>query len=565
MIGDSLSKNPRPFWSYVKSLRQDFNTIPTLKTKSSIPAASDQAKANALVNQFSSVFTKENLDTLPTLPQDYPDMPDISFGEEGVYKLFNNINPNKAGGPDAIPARFLKETAKEVAPMFTHLFQQSYNSGFLPAIWKHALVCPIFKKGQKSMPENYRPVSLTSIPCKIFEHIIVSQIWNHLNKYHIITSKQHGFRAGMSCETQLIEAIDEWASIMNKGSSQIDVIVLDFSKAFDMVPHMRLLEKLKSCGITGNTKRWVHSFLTSRTHEVVVNGTKSETQEVTSGVPQGTVLGPLLFLLYINDIEKNLDSTIRLFADDSALYREIKTHHDTEILQRDIFKLQNWADTWQMSFNVKKCKTLRITRKTKHRIDHTYLMSTPLSESSGREFSDNVFTVAKQILTVNPPNRNCSALDEITSDKYLGVILDNKLTFNEHVDAICSKATNLLNLCRRNLYMCSPEIKEAAYKSLIRPHLEYASPAWSPHTSQNINKIEAVQKRAARFVLGNYVYGPQAKITEKIQTELQWLPLRQRRSIYDLVVFYKIRNSMLNVSFQLQSHCLACMNTGTIE
>jgi hypothetical protein len=159
----------------------------------------------------------------------------------------------------------------------------------------------------------------------------------------------------MSCETQLVEALDDWTTAMNKGQSQVDAIVLDFSKAFDMVPHQRLIHKVNSYGITGKTQHWIHAFLSSRTHEVVVNGTSSNTQAVTSGVPQGTVLGPLLFLLYINDIGNDLDSIIRLFADDSAIYREINTPEDSPILQHDLFKLQQWADLWQMNFNVKKC------------------------------------------------------------------------------------------------------------------------------------------------------------------------------------------------------------------
>ena len=549
MIGESLQENPKPFWSYIKSLRKDSNSIPTLQTKSGMPAATDQSKAKALVNQFSSVFTKENIDDIPQIPQQYPDMPDITFGEEGIFKLLNNVNPNKAGGPDHIPARFLKETAREIAPMYSHLFQQSYNQGQLPKSWKHAVVCPIFKKGQKSLPENYRPVSLTAIPCKLMEHIIVSQVWSHLNKHNIITSKQHGFRSGMSCETQLLEALEDWSRIMDKGSSQIDVIVLDFSKAFDMVPHQRLIQKINSYGITGKTQHWINSFLSSRTHQVLVNGSSSDIQPVISGVPQGTVLGPLLFLTYINDIETNLDSTIRLFADDSAIYREIDTIDDSLTLQKDLFKLQEWADKWQMNFNVKKCKTLRITRRTKNRINFTYLMSTPSTPSPGTIVSTQVLQTAKEVLHVKPPNRNFSPLDEITSDRYLGVILDNKLSFNPHVDTITRKATNLLNLCRRNLHMCSPQIKEIAYKSLIRPHLEYASPAWNPHTSRNIDKIEAVQRRAARFVLSNYNYGPDAHLSHQITHQLHWLPLQHRRTVYDLSTFFKIRNDLINIQF----------------
>ena len=223
--------------------------------------------------------------------------------------------------------------------MFTHLFSQSYQHGLLPDSWTRSTVCPIFKKGNRSLPENYRPISLTAIPCKLFEHIIVSKIWDHLNKHNIITNKQHGFRKGMSCErsTPRLDRDHE------PGTRPNDVILLDFSKAFDTVPHQRLLHKLNSYGIRNHTLNWINAFLTNRSHQVLVNGSHSETHIVTSGVPQGTVLGPLLFLLYINDIENNLTSKIRLFADDSALYRKIDTLADSHSLQQDILRLQDWA------------------------------------------------------------------------------------------------------------------------------------------------------------------------------------------------------------------------------
>ena len=175
-------------------------------------------------------------------------------------------------------------------------------------------------------------------------------------------------------------------------------------------------------------------------------------------------------------------------------------------------------------------------------------MSTPSTQTS-TVVSDKISQIAAEVLHVIPPNHYFSPLEEITSDRYLGVILDNKLTFNEHVDAITQKATNLLNLCRRNLYMCPPNIKETAYKSLVRPHLEYASPAWSPHTLRNINRLESVQRRAARFVTNNYVYGPESNLSESISSKLKWLPLQHRRAVYDLNMFYKIRNNLININF----------------
>ena len=172
--------------------------------------AHDEGKANALNDQFT-----EDLGNIPTLDQEYPNMPHTTFGEEGIYKLLADINPSKASGPDQIPARFFKETALQLAKVYTHLFQQSYDSGILPTSWTHAMVCPIYKKGNRSAPENYRPVSLTAIPCKLMEHVLASKIWAHYNRHCIITPSQHGFRSGMSCETQLVEALHDWTSVLN--------------------------------------------------------------------------------------------------------------------------------------------------------------------------------------------------------------------------------------------------------------------------------------------------------------------------------------------------------------
>ena len=547
-ISDNLHKNQKPFWSYIRSLRKNSNAIPSLQGKNNQLAITDQSKADSLVDQFTSVFSKEK-NNGPKCPQLFPDMPVFEIGEEGVRKLLSGIDANKAGGPDGIPARFLKEAANELAPVYTQLFQQSYETGELPRSWTHAIVAPIFKKGKRSLPVNYRPVSLTAIPCKIFEHILVSKIWLHLNSHNIITTKQHGFRGGLSCETQLIGALDDWTRVMDGGGGQVDAIVLDFSKAFDVVPHNRLRSKLDSYGITGPTGRWIEGFLQSRTHQVVVNGAMSRKCGVTSGVPQGTVLGPLLFLIFINDIEDGLECPIRLFADDSILYRQIITEEDSRILQRDLLKLQEWSDKWMMRFNVEKCKTLRLTRRTKRRVDFQYLMSTPKSVESVNYVPLSTLESARHILTTSPPNGRFQALEVIDSDKYLGIILDSKLTFNQHVESICAKATNILNLCRRNLSMCPQTTRAVAYKALVRPLLEYASTAWSPHTVKNINRLENVQRRAARWVLGNYTYGPNAHLTEEIATQLGWQSLQHRRAISDLVMLYKIRNKIVNIQF----------------
>ena len=248
----------------------------------------------------------------------------------------------------------------------------------------------------------------------------------------------------------------------------------------------------------------------------------------------------------------HLSSKIRLFADDSALYRSIDTPSDAVTLQKDIFHLQNWAIKWQMNFNIKKCKTLRITRKTKNVINFDYSMASPV-EHQDCPMNQNISDLANT--TLQYKFSSLVPLELIVSDKYLGVHLDNKLTFNTHIAETTKKATKLLNLCRRSLNMCPPNVKETAYKAIIRPHLEYASSAWAPYTQTNINKIESVQKRAARFVLQNYSYN--TSITHLIQNKLKWTTLQNRRAARDILIFHKIHHNKLNIPFP------PCVQTST--
>ena len=212
------------------------------------------------------------------------------------------------------------------------IFDQSLQTGKLPDDWVDANVAPVFKTGDKHSPANYRPISLTCVCAKLLEHIICKQIMSHFSKNKMLTPVQHGFRSKHWCESQLLITTDEF--IQNfEGKTQTDVVVLDFSMAFDVVPHQRLLHKLGHYGIRGTTLNWIQNFLTNRTQKVVVDGSSSESAHVKSGVPQGTVLGPLLFLTHNNDLPSTVSSQVRLFADDCLLYHPIKCWADQEKLQ----------------------------------------------------------------------------------------------------------------------------------------------------------------------------------------------------------------------------------------
>ena len=343
-------------------MRKDQVSINTLQVDGE--SYSDScSKANVLNNYFSSFFIKDEQSPHPDINSTpVPNIPPITVEVDGVYNLLVNLGPHKATSPDNIPTKLLKETAQQMAPLLTLIFQASLNQGKIPSDWKSANVAPIHKKGKRTDPSNYRPISLTSVCCKTLEHVIYCSIFSHLENHKVLNDSQHGFRARRSCETQLIGAITDFHQCLHD-RKHIKALFLDFAKTFDKVSHDKLCHKLSHNGINGQLLSWIKDYLSDRSQSVVLDGISSRPHTVTSGVPQGTVLAPLLFLLYINDKTTSVNSTIRLYADNVLIYRVINSENDCLILQNDINKLEHWADLWSMKFNPTKCVHLTITNK----------------------------------------------------------------------------------------------------------------------------------------------------------------------------------------------------------
>ena len=503
--------NRKRFWSYIKNLKRDNNNLSPLKDNG-ILVSDSKGQANILNNQYQSVFTDEDIVNMPTLPPSTtPTMEDIVCTPRGIQKLLVGLNPNKAKGPDNLPPRVLKECAPEIAPILTHIFNKSISSGVLPNDWRTANISPIFKKGERYKASNYRPVSLTSICSKLLEHIFVSNITNHYDFNNTLTDCQHGFRSHRSCESQLISFFQD-LSYQCQGGGQIDAIIMDFTKAFDKVPHQKLLLKLAHYGIRGNQLKWVDSFLTNRTQRVVVNGQASEYAKVRSGVPQGTVLGPLLFLTYINDLPSYVNSTVRLFADDCVVYRKIAIPQDCQALQTDLTNLCTWEDKWQMEFNPAKCFSVHFTRSRKPQ---------------------------KTIYSLRGTNLQVT---DVTT--YLGVDLSKDLSWNHHTTRIAKKANRTLGFIKRNFHTAPRETKDLAYKTLVRPQLEYCSTVWDPHTTKAADPLDKVQRRAARFTTNRY--HNTSSVTDMLQT-LKWEPLSQRRAKQRLIILYKTTHDLVAI------------------
>ena len=434
------AQKQKKFWNYIKNTKKENSGVTPLRHEGFLVDNTKQ-KAEILNKQYHSVFTPENdHEQIPQLHDNYPAMHDIHITLNGTQKLLQNLDPSKATGPDEIPARILKQYASEFA---------SLTRGDVPTDWRQANVIPIFKKGEKYLASNYRPVSLTCICCKLLEHIVVSNILNHLDTFNILVDCQHDFRAKRSCETQLLSLSHELLNNLHSGT-QTDLIILDFSKAFDKVPHRKLLRKLDNYGIRGNTWRWVSAFLSNRLQRVVLDGEVSGQMPVVSGVPQGSVLGPLLFLIFINDLPASVTSNTRLFADDCILYRHITDQHDYTILQNDLDSLAHWENTWGMQFHPQKCNSLSIT-KSRTPFKHDYTLKGHILES-------------------------------VDTAKYLGITLSSNMSWEPHINNITAKANKILGFLKRNLQIRQEDTKSLAYKSMVRSNLEYCSTVWSPHT-----------------------------------------------------------------------------------
>ena len=530
-LAREIKTNIKAFWKYVNSFKKNSPKIPELKNKDNTFSKTDKEKADTLNTQFQSVFSVEDLNNLPSLKKQKISrvLSEINITEEMVLKKLNNLRTDKSCGADNIHPYILKNLAKSLVKPLTLIYNISMQSGELPYLWKNALVTPLYKKGARNLPENYRPISLTSIPCKILESIIIDFIIDHLEANNLKNPDQHGFTKKRSTDTNLLQAINIWSDALSHGIP-IDVVYLDYEKAFDKVPHGRLALQLENFGITSQPLTWIKSFLNNRTQQVTINGVLSEPAAVTSGVPQGSVLGPALFLIYISDVTSHVENFISLFADDSKLFcKVIDQNLSTESLQRDITALSDWSDRMLMKFNVGKCHVLHLGSKNPQ----------------------------KDYYMPNAKKLTYPTLEVVDKEKDLGVYIDNKLNFYHHMEAKLKKANQMLGIVKRTFKYMEPKTFSLLYKTIIRPHLEYASITWSPTTKQYQDKLEKLQRRATRIVpsISHLSYSERLK-----QLKLPTLAYRRLRT--GLIFLYKASHDLVDVD--LNTHCGTCLTSNAL-
>ena len=468
--------------------------------------------AEELNMHFSSVFTREDTSSIPVPETKFKGSEGERLGQlvvtpEVVVSKINNMKENKSPGVDGISPKILKETVEQISTPLAHVFNMSLKEGIVPFEWKEANIIPLFKKGSRNKSVNYRPVSLTSVICKLLETIIRDHMMDFLIKHKLINPSQHGFLKAKSCLTNLLCFLEEITKWVDDGSP-VDVIYLDFQKAFDKVPHQRLISKLKSHGMGNSIINWIEQWLKDRRQRVVVDGEVSSWKSVLSGVPQGSVLGPILFLVYINDLEEGVTGKILKFADDTKLFRKVKEIGDKQNLQDDIDKLVKWSEKWQMLFNFGKCKCL-----------HTGSGNTGMNYEMGG-----------------------TVLSKTVKEKDLGVTMNANMKVSEQCRIAASKGNQVLGMIRRNITYKEKSLIIPLYKAIVRPHLEYCIQAWNPHLRKDVDMLEKIQRRATKLIpeLRDLTYEERLK-------ECGLTTLETRRLRGDQIEVFKILNGYENI------------------
>ena len=519
----------KKFWSHVKSNSKS-QRIPECIQLNGRYRTNAKDKADLFNDFFCDQFSGGSEYGIP-IDWSNDEAFHIEFPPSKVKSLLSNINSNKACGPDSIHGKLLKNCANSLCHPFSLLFTLSYNTGYIPREWKLGNVVPVHKKGSKDNVENYRPISLTSLVMKTFERIIKDELLVRIHP--LLDNRQHGFLNSKSCTTNMVLFSDNVVlSINDCETFGTDVVYFDFSKAFDSVNHDLILLKLKYYfGIEGRLLKFIENYLCGREQRVVIENENSLNKAVLSGVPQGSILGPILFVLFINDLPSGLDSdtNLALYADDTKIWRSIKCGKDHEILQKDIEYLNNWALKNKMKFHPQKCKVLSVCNR-----------ESPLTERSSLGIFIFPFIRFHYHLGGVP-------LEYADSEKDLGILVNPNFNFSDQHDALLSKANQKFGLLKRTCHFVNDiKRKRALYLSLVRSQFEHCSPVWRPSNKTSLEKFDNFQKKAIKWILSEeeLSYHSYDCYVRKCR-QVNILPLSCRFDLNDLILFHKVVNDYI--------------------
>ena len=441
------------------------------------------------------------------VPPNYESLSTIDIIDEDIIEAISLLNASKAPGPDLISPKLLKEGAAQLVPPLRKVFTLSLGQKKIPSDWKYANVTAISKKEKSPIPGDHRPISLLNYNGKLMERCVHKHVTKYLIQHSVITPYQSGFRTGDSTINQLL--YNEFAKALDEGK-KIRVVFLDISKAFDKVWHKGLIFKLRSIGISDNLLEWFTDYLANRQQRVCLNGHSSSRQNTNAGAPQGSILGPLLFIIYINDIVNNIRTNIRLSADDTILYEIVDDSLLTGInINIDLRTILSWATTWLVNFNALKAESFIVSKK------RAKPYHPPL-------FMDNI------------------AVKEVTTHKHLGLTLSNDLTWTSRIKAIVEKVTRRIGSLRRHKFLLARRSLKKMYTTFILPLLEYGNIIWDSCSVENSRTIENAQLDAARIITGAI----KVCSIQNIYNETSLETLQNRRNRQKLCQLYKIINSL---------------------
>ena len=505
---NAIRRNPKYFYAYARKKSKFRYPVGPLRVNGEL-IGDPKDMSNILAQQYKSAFSTPRSpgseEATQTTEAENPDpLIDVDWTEEDLVKCAGRLSATSAAGPDGIAALVLKKCISALKLPLTILWKESLRNNVIPSQMKMGTITPIYKGGPRSVPKNYRPVTLTSHVIKLFERVIVEKVMKYMDEKDLFNAGQHGFRRNRSCLSQLLQHYQKLLDIL-EDKSVADVIYLDFSKAFDKVDHIILLQKLEKIGIKGQLLLWIKNFLTNRTQVVAVDGCLSEVEGVISGVPQGTVLGPLLFLVHIGDIDSTLQyATASSFADDTRIMMKVQSREDCNRLQLDLESVYEWARINNMTFNENKFEHIR------------YGLCDNLNNYTG------------------PDGTNIQECNQVRD---LGVIISDNAKFEDQIDGAVKRARQQVGWILRVFETRERAVMLTLFRSLVLPLVEYCCQLWSPRGIELIRKIEAVQR--------NFTYRirdmQELNYWERLE-QLDLYSLERRRDRYFVVYVWKIIN-----------------------